>query len=349
MELPPSFVTITSPTPDKGKGDSEASSPESRASPPVRVQNLRECAGDVSLPFLQSNAGLLPTITFSASSASTENRPSSASANNVTATGSVASMEDWLKNQPKSSDDRLQLTTGQELEECVSGIERNLRKLLSNTTSIQERTKVIESLLRTHGSQVIEHLESLLTKQTEGNETLDSIKTQQTIDSATLSSMAANQNTMVTQQGSMATQQAKNSEILDQILQLLLTKEGTNTTDVAATAAAATTTAAVATLLPEVGEKATAGAIQRERAERIKAQKEVVRLRTEREKAQQVTKFLSNHKTASQILADMGNDPPMPAQQKESLAKHQHRMHPKTQEDAAKKRSGKGGRMRFRY
>ena len=345
MELPTSFVTISSPIPVKGKDDSKASSPESRASPPVSIQNLRECAGDVSFSSLQSNAGLLlrraSTSTSSAYSASTSSRLSSASANNVTATESVASLEDWLKNKPKSLDDRLRLTTsGQELEEFTSDINRNLKKLLSETTTIQERTKVIESLFRTHGSQAIKHLESLLTKQAEGNKTLDSIKTQQATDSATLSSMA--------------TKQTKDSEILQQILQILLAKGATADTTCTAVAATTATNAAnaIATLLPEVDKKkATAetnGDIQRERAERIKAQKEVDRLRMEREKAQQVSTFLSNRKTAGQILADMGNGPPMPAQQKESLAKHQHRMHPKTQEDAAKKRSGKGGRMRIR-
>ena len=375
MELPASFVTISSPV----LAIAKASSPDSRASPPVNTENLRGNAGNVTLSFLEKEAGLIQP-TMMVSSTSSRSSSSSASVNNITATGSdldAASLQSWLKNRPKSSDsNHLQLTTGKELEEVVHDVERKFMKILSTAKTTEERTKALEAFVRTNGIQVIGHLETLLTKQAEGNKTLSSMATQQssmaakqTKDSATLSSMA-------TQQSSMAANQATDSATLKTMaihISTLLTemselktklseKDGQEEkTDAKAIAADSDVDAeniepaAASNLLPKGEERKadnTTGietGIHKVRAENNKLKKEVDHLRMQRAKAQQVTKFLSNHKTAEQILAEMENAPSMPAQQKESLAKHQHRMHPKTQEDAAKKRSGKGGRMRFRY
>lgn len=331
MEPPISYVTVASPIPAKGKGksDAEASSPESHASPPVDTQNLRGHAEDVSLSFLQNTAGLcglgLPTVASGASSASTISRPSSASANNVTATGSDLDPLRWFKERPQSPTKHrhLEVTMGrEELEDFTGGVKRELMKVFSMAKTTEERMKALEKFARANGVKVVESLHAVLKKQTEGNEKLESIKTQQ---------------------NAMATQQTTMVEMLEQILQIMLAKEDADT------AAATSVTGAAVTLLSNAEKTATADAetgLQKMRAEKNKLQKEIDRLRMAREKDKQRAEFLNNRKPAEQVLAEMKNAPPMPAQQKQSLAKHQHRMHPKTQEEAAKKRSG---RMRFIY
>ena len=107
------------------------------------------------VPFLQKEAGLLPTPSSSSPSAS---------ANSTTASGSdldPASLVSWFKERPKSSNmpEHLQVTMGkEELEEYTSGVKRDLKKLLSTAKTAEERKKALEVFTR-HGTQVVKDLE----------------------------------------------------------------------------------------------------------------------------------------------------------------------------------------------
>ena len=72
-------------------------------------------------------------------------------------------------------------------------------------------------------------------------------------------------------------------------------------------------------------------------------------LQKQQEEYERINAYRRNKPSADELRAMTRNAVHMPAKQLDSIAKHRLRMHPKTQEEAEKKKSGKGGRMHVKF